>query len=233
MIGVGFAASRATRIGNASYRIYSETMSNLVGDIAQWAADVAYSFGYVGIAFLVALGNMHLPIPTELTLPLAGFLVGQGRFSFIPVLAWTTAAAVGSSLLLYIPGRWFGEERLRRFVRRFGRFALVSESDLDRANELFKRHGGKAILIGRLIPGVGTLISIPAGIYRMRILGWFIVWTVLDSLVWNGLLIGLGWVLGSQWMLVEQYASIVEYAVLAALAGGILWFLWRRWKRFG
>src|SRR5215210_7689084 len=135
-------------------------MSSLLGKIVEWAADVAYSFGYVGIAFLTALGNLHLPVPTELTLPLAGFLVAQGRFSFIPVLIWTTVAAVAASLVLYFPGRWFGEERLRRYVRRYGRFVFVYESDLDKASELFERHGWKAILIGRLFPGVGTLISI-------------------------------------------------------------------------
>ena len=81
-------------------------MSELLPDIVQWATDIAYSFGYVGIAFLTALGNLHLPIPTEITLPLAGFLVGQGRFSFFPVLIWTTAAAVVASVVLYLPGRW-------------------------------------------------------------------------------------------------------------------------------
>jgi membrane protein YqaA with SNARE-associated domain len=131
-------------------------MSGLLPNVVEWASDVAYSFGYLGIAFLVMLGNLHLPVPTELTLPLAGFLVGQGRFSFFPALVWTTVAAVASSLVLYFPGRWFGEERLRRFVGRFGRFVFVRESDLDKAKELFDQHGGKAILIGRLIPGVGT-----------------------------------------------------------------------------
>jgi len=174
------------------------------------------------------LGNLHLPVPTELTLPLAGFLVGQGRFSFFPALVWTTVAAVASSLVLYFPGRWFGEERLRRFVRRFGRFALVREADLDKASELFKQHGAMAILIGRLIPGVGTLISVPAGIYRMPILGWFLVFTLLDSVIWNAMLIGLGWALGARWTLVEQYARIVEYVVLALVALAIAWFLWRR-----
>ena len=203
-------------------------MSGLLPNVVEWASDVAYSFGYLGIAFLVMLGNLHLPVPTELTLPLAGFLVGQGRFSFFPALVWTTVAAVASSLVLYFPGRWFGEERLRRFVGRFGRFVFVRESDLDKAKELFDQHGGKAILIGRLIPGVGTLISVPAGIYRMPIYGWFLFWTVLDSVVWNALFIGLGWVLGSQWTLVERYVKIVEYAVLGALALGIFWFLWRR-----
>ncbi len=208
-------------------------MSELLPDIVQWATDIAYSFGYVGIAFLTALGNLHLPIPTEITLPLAGFLVGQGRFSFFPVLIWTTAAAVVASVVLYLPGRLFGEERLRRFVRRFGRFVLVKESDLNKASELFKQHGAMAILIGRLIPGVGTLISVPAGIYRMPILGWFLVFTVLDSVIWNAMLIGLGWALGAQWTLVEQYARIVEYVVLALVALAIAWFLWRRLRVHG
>src|SRR5918998_2533407 len=203
-------------------------MIALLPDIVQWATDVAYSSGYIGIAFLTGLGNLHLPIPTEITLPLAGFLVGQGRFSFFPVLIWTTAAAVVASVVLYLPGRWFGEERLRRFVRRFGRFVLVKESDLNKASELFKQHGAMAILIGRLIPGVGTLISVPAGISRMPILGWFLVFTVLDSVIWNAMLIGLGWALGAQWTLVEQYARIVEYVVLALVALAIAWFLWRR-----
>jgi membrane protein DedA with SNARE-associated domain len=202
----------------------------MLPDLVQWATDIAYSLGYVGIAVLVAMGNLHLPIPTEITLPLAGFLVSQGRFSFVPALAWTTGAAVGSSLLLYFPGRWFGEERLRRFVRRYGRFVFVGESDLDRARWLFEEHGAKAILIGRLFPGIGTLISIPAGIYRMPILGWFMVFTVLDSVIWNGALIGLGWFLGSQWTLVEQYARIIEYVLLAVVAVAVVWFVWRRWK---
>src|SRR5205085_1141435 len=126
------------------------------------------------------------------------------------------------------PGRLLSEERLRRLVRRFGRFVFVYESDLDKASELFKQQGWKAILIGRLIPGVGTLISIPAGLYRMPILGWFMFFTFLDSILWNAMLIGLGWWLGSQWMLVERYARIVEYPVLAAIVVGVFWFVWRR-----
>jgi membrane protein DedA with SNARE-associated domain len=205
-------------------------MGSLLPDIVQWATDVAYSLGYVGIVVLVALGNLHLPIPTEITLPLAGFLVGQGRLSFVPVLIWTTVVAVGVSLLLYALGRWLGEERLRRFVKRFGRFVFVSEADLDKAREIFEKHGGKAILIGRLTPGVTSFISIPAGIYRMPIYGWFMFWTVLDSIIWNGAFIGLGWWLGAQWTLVVEYTRIIEYAVLAAVVVGVLWYVWRRWK---
>jgi membrane protein DedA with SNARE-associated domain len=101
---------------------------------------------------------------------------------------------------------------------------------LDKAGKVFERHGGKAILIGHLVPGVGALISIPAGIKRMPIYGWFIVITVLDSIVWNGTFIGLGWALGSHWTLVQRYAAIADYAVLVVVVGVIIWFGWRRWK---
>ena len=201
--------------------------------IVRWATDIAYSFGYPGIAFLVALGTLHLPIPPEIILPLAGFLVGQGRFSFLPLLIWTTAASVTASLLLYCLGWWLGEEPLRSFIRRYGRFAFVSESDFDRAVEVFEQHTAKAILIGRLTPGVTSLISIPAGMRRIPIYGPFIVITVLDSGVWNGTFIGLGWVLGSEWTLVKRYSTLVDSVVLAAIGGGLIWFVWhqRRKKR--
>ena len=205
-------------------------MVDLLGDIAQWTIDVVYSFGYVGVAILTALGYLHLLVPTGLVLSLAGFLVGQGQFSFIAVLIWTTAAGAVGSLILYLPGLWISEESLRRFVGRFGRFVFVHESDLDKASKMFERHGGKAVLIGHLLPGVTALVSIPAGIKRMPIFSRFMVYTVLGTVLWNGAHIGLGWALGSQWTLVERYARIVEYVVLAMIAVGVLWFLWRRWK---
>ena len=91
------------------------------------------------------------------------------------------------------------------------------------------QHGGEAILIGRLVPGVGALISVPAGIERMPI--WkFLTYTIIGSGIWNGVFIGLGWTLGSQWELVHQYAPVIEYAVLTILAGMILRFLWHRLK---
>ena len=205
-------------------------MGDLLGDIAQWSVDVVYSFGYVGVAILTALGYLHLLVPTGLVLSLAGFLVGQGQFSFIAVLIWTTAAGAVGSLILYLPGLWISEESLRRFVGRFGRFVFVYESDLDKASKMFERHGGKAVLIGHLLPGVTALVSIPAGIMRMPIFSRFMVYTVLGTVLWNGAHIGLGWALGSQWTLVERYARMVEYMVLAMIAVGVLWFLWRRWK---
>jgi membrane protein DedA with SNARE-associated domain len=178
----------------------------------------------------MVLSNLHL-IPSQLVLPLAGYLVGQERFSFPLVLIASTAGSMASALILYAPGRWIGEEPVRRFVERFGRFILMKESDLDRASGWFDRHGGKAVLISRLVPGVGNLISVPAGIEQMPV--WqFVAYTTLGNGLWNAGLIGLGWALGAQWTLVKQYAPIIEYAILAAIAGVILWSLWRRCKAY-
>lgn len=180
--------------------------------------------------FLTALGNMNLLIPTQLTLPLAGFLVGQGRFSLVPVLAASTAGSVTASLGLYLLGLWSGGS-MRRLTSRIEPLnKLVFKPGLNRASKLFERHGREAVLFGRFVPGTGAPISALAGLERMSI--WqFTVYTALGSALWNGGFISLGWVLGAQWPLVKRYASIVEFVVLAAvIAGGITWFLWRRRK---
>ena len=206
-------------------------MSDLSAALAQWAAEVIYSSGYLGVFILTTLIGLHLlPLPTQPILALAGFLVGQGRFSFVLVLAASTMGETAASLGLYYLGHRIGEKSLRRLVGRLERFKLVFRSDLDKASEAFEQHGGKAILIGHLVPAVGALISIPAGIRRMPIVKRFMFYTVLGSTFWNGTFIVLGWVLGAQWASVKQYAPIMEYMVLVAMVGGILWLLWRRWK---
>jgi membrane protein DedA with SNARE-associated domain len=145
-------------------------------------------------------------------------------------MVWSSAAAVAVSLVFYLLGFWISEEGLRRFVARYGRFVFLDESDLDKASEVFERHGGKAILIGHLVPGIGAFISIPAGMRRMSILGRFMFYTIVGCVLWNGVHVGLGWTLGSHWTLVERYAAIIEYSVLAVAVAGITWFVLRRWR---
>ena len=204
-------------------------MNQLVGDVAGWVTEGVYFFGYPGVFILMVLSNVYLPIPSQLVLPLSGFLVGQERFSFPLVLVASTAGSVVGTLILYAPGRWLGEESVRRFLKRYGRFVPADESSLDKASESFDRHGGQAVLFARLVPGLGSLISVPAGIEKMP-LGRFVAYTVLGNGLYNAALVGLGWWLGSQWELVERYAPIAEYAVLAVVAVVIVRFLWRRWK---
>ncbi len=206
-------------------------MSQIFGDVTLWATGVVYSFGYPGVAVLTAMSSLFLPVPSQLVLPLAGFLVSQRSFSFPLVWLVATAGSSGASLVPYALGRRLGEERLRRFVRRFGRFVLVDESGFDKASGWFVRRGGVTVLICRLVPGVGSFISVPAGIERMPV--WkFLIYTTLGSGTWNAAFIALGWALGAQWALVRQYyAPTVEYAALTVIAGALLWFMWRQRKK--
>ncbi|HEV2094408.1 MAG TPA: DedA family protein [Rubrobacter sp.] len=208
-------------------------MGSLLAELARWVFDVVHSFGYVGVFVLVLAGSLYLPIPTELTLPLFGFLVGQGRLSLVPVVLTAAAARVSAALIFYALGLRIGQARLRRLIERAERTKLLFGSDLDRASGAFERHGGTAILIGHLIPGVGALISVPAGLKHMPIRWRFLGYTVLGVTLWTGTLIGLGWALGRRWRIVELYASFVGLAVLATVFLGVLWFLWRRWKTRG
>src|SRR5918995_1401569 len=139
-------------------------MSDLPAILEQWTVETMYSSGYLGVFVLTTLIGLHLlPLPTQPILALAGFLVGQGRFSFALVLAASTAGEVVSSLGLYYLGHRIGEKSLRRLVGRLERFKLVRRADLDKTSEAFDQHGGKNILNGPLLPTVGGLISIPAG----------------------------------------------------------------------
>ncbi len=205
-------------------------MGSLLAELAGWAVDVVQSFGYVGVFVLVLAGSLYLPIPTEVTLPLFGFLVVQGRLSFGAVLLAATAARVSAAFVFYALGLRIGEAGLRRLIERMERTKLLFGSDIDRASAAFERHGGKAILIGHLIPGVGALISVPAGLGRMPILWRFLGYTLVGATSWTAALVTLGWALGRRWRVVEFYASFVGLAVLAALILGLSWFLWRRWK---
>jgi membrane protein DedA with SNARE-associated domain len=202
-------------------------MSDLLAELTQGSIHVVYSFGYVGVFVLVALSNLLFPIPSQLVLAFSGFLIGRGYFSFPPVLLASTAASVISALVLYAPGHRLGEKPLHRFVRRLGWLTFVNESHLDRASAWFEQHDEKAILIARLVPGVGSLISVPAGLNRMPL--WrFLTYTTLGAILWNTTFIVLGWALGTGWRMVAQYAQPLGYVGLAILVSGVLWFLWHR-----
>ena len=201
-----------------------------LADLVGWVLEVVRSFGYVGVFVLILAGSLYLPVPTELTLPLLGFLVGHGRLAFFPVLLAATAARVSASLVLYVVGLRIREARLRRVVKRLERFKLVFVSDLEGASRVFERHGGKAILVGHLIPGVGALVSVPAGLKRMPLRWRFLGYTILGCTLWNASLIGLGWALGGRWRIVEVFTSFIGFAVLTILIAAALWFFWRRRK---
>ena len=205
-------------------------MGSVLTDLVRWVIDVVQSLGYVGVFVLILSGSLYLPVPTELTLPLFGFLIGHGRLEFVPVLLTATAARVSASLILHAVGLRIKEARLRGVVRRFERSKLLFVSDVEGASRVFERHGGKAILVGHLIPGVGALVSVPAGLKRMPLRWRFLGYTVLGCTLWNSTLIGLGWALGGRWRIVEAFTSFVGAAVLTVFIAATLLFLWRRRK---
>jgi membrane protein DedA with SNARE-associated domain len=203
-------------------------MGGVLTDLVRWVIEVVHSLEYVGVFVLILAGSLYLPVPTELTLPLFGFLIGNGRLSFVPVLLAATAARVCAALVLYSVGYRLKEARLRRVIEPFERSKLLFVSDFDTASAVFERHGGKAILLGHLIPGVGALVSVPAGLKRMPVRGRFLGYTILGCSIWNASLISLGWALGGRWRIVEVFTSFVGAAVLIVLITVTVWFFRRR-----
>jgi membrane protein DedA with SNARE-associated domain len=205
-------------------------MSGVLTDLVRWVIDVVHSLGYVGVFVLILAGSVYLPVPTELTLPLFGFLIGNGRLSFVPVLLTAIAARVCAALVMYAVGFRLREARLRRVIKHFERSKLLFVSDFEKASAVFERHGGKAILVGHLIPGVGALVSVPAGLKRMPVRWRFLGYTILGCSIWNASLIGLGWALGGRWRIIEVFTSFVGSAILIILIAATVWFFWRRRK---
>ncbi|MEH0929217.1 DedA family protein [Micromonospora sp. CPCC 205558] len=176
-----------------------------------WVASVIEVMGPVGVALLVALESIVPPIPSEIVLALAGFLAHEGEFNvFLVVLAATVGSLIGA-LVLYWLGAALGEDRLKRWL---DHIPLVDSDDLEKADRWFERHGRWAVLIGRVVPVVRSLVSVPAGANRMP-LGEFILLTTIGSGVWNGLIVGAGYALGSRWQDVERYSDWFNYAIVA------------------
>jgi membrane protein DedA with SNARE-associated domain len=198
-----------------------------IGDLLNWIVGLVETFGYPGLAIVVALENIFPPIPSEAVLPLAGYLVNQGQMTLWGAVLASTIGSVLGALVLYWLGYAWGEDRVRSFVKKYGRWLTVDEEDLDRAQEWFDHHGRLAVFIARLAPLTRSIISIPAGVARMPIVT-FLIYTTLGSGIWNTILIGAGWLLGANWGLVEKYQSVFGMIVVGAIVLAIAWFIGRR-----
>ena len=205
-------------------------MSGIFGDVGAWVVNAIEAFGYVGLALIVALENIFPPIPSEVVLPMAGFLASQGRMALAGAVVAATVGSLLGALVLYWVGYALGPDRSRSFVHKYGRWAMISEDDLDKAQAWFDDHGRAAVFFGRLAPLVRSLISLPAGVARMSLVP-FVIYTTLGSGLWNGVLIGGGWLLGDNWELVSGYQKYFGYAVVAILVGLVAWFFGKRLMR--
>lgn len=200
-------------------------------EIDAWAIGIMEALGVWGAALLVAIESVFPPIPSELILPLAGFTASRGSFDLLAVILATTAGSLAGALLLYGLGAGVGAERLARWA---DRIPLMSADDVVTAMAWFHRFGPIAVVVGRFIPIVRSLISIPAGVDRMRL--WlFVLLTTIGSGVWNTLFVVLGFVLGENWAIVEDIASRYSRGVLIGalivLAALIAWRVTRIVRR--
>ena len=190
---------------------------------------VVEQVGEVGVGALVALENLFPPIPSEVILPFAGFQAERGELNL--VLAWVaaTAGALLGALILYALGAWVGSERLRALAGQRW-FVVLSQKDYERGERFFERHGGKIVLLGRCVPLVRSVVSVPAGVARMP-LARFCLYTVAGSAVWNALFLGVGYQLGQNYDRVERWVAPVTYTVVAASVVWIGWLTWRKVQR--
>ena len=186
--------------------------------IIDWIVGLMETLGAPGVGIAILLENLFPPIPSEVVLPLAGFTVAQGSLNMISVFIWSVLGSVIGAYVLYGVGVWLGLERLRKIADWMW---LVRASDVDAAMNFFNKYGKPSVFIGRLIPGVRSLISIPAGLGKMNLVT-FGLWTIL---------IYLGYVLGDNWEKATEYAdtySNVIYVVLVLIILGFLVFFIRR-----
>jgi membrane protein DedA with SNARE-associated domain len=177
--------------------------------------------GYIGIFVLMTMESMVTPVPSEMVMPFAGFLIYTGHFDPVLVMVASSLGSICGSMLSYGMGR-AGEP----VVHRYGRYLFLNHHHLDWTKNFFNRHGGKTIFISRFIPVVRHLISIPAGAARMS-LPPFITYTFIGATMWNGFLAYCGVRLKENWVLIQEHTHILDVLAVAALLGGVAYFVWK------
>lgn len=181
------------------------------------AQDLIAQGGYLAIALLMLLENVFPPIPSELIMPLAGFAAAQGELSLAGVIAAGSAGSLAGATFWFLVGHWLGTEGLKRWSARHGRWLTLTPGDVDAADRWFDRHGVWAVLVGRLIPTVRTLISVPAGMSGMS-WGPFLLFSGIGTLAWTSFLALAGFTLGARHEAVAHWLDPVSLAVIAAIA---------------
>lgn len=188
-----------------------------------WITGIVSDYGYVGIVLLMLGENIFPPIPSELIMPLAGFVAAKGELNpILAVLAGTFGSVLGA-LPWYYAGSWLGEERMCALAARHGRWLTVDDKDVGKAIRWFERHGRMAVLVGRLIPTVRTLISVPAGMARMPLVP-FLVYSSIGSLLWTAALAVAGYVLEANYGMVGEYLDAASKIIIGLI---VLTYLWR------
>ncbi len=196
--------------------------------MAEWTLNLMNSLGYLGIVLLMILENLFPPLPSELILPAAGFAAAQGKLNLTGVVLCGALGSVLGTLPLYFIGRVVNEERLVHWADRYGRWLTVSGDDVHKADDWFDRHGPRAVLFGRMVPGIRSLLSLPAGMSEMS-LPRFLIYSAIGSALWATLLCGAGYLLGDHYDVVQNYVGPIGTGlVVLVVVFCVVWVLRRR-----
>lgn len=186
-------------------------------------AELIQHGGYAGILLLTFIETIFPPVPSEVFMPMAGFVAARGTLSLPGVIAAGTAGSLMGAWFWYAVGRAIGLERLRVLAARHGRWLTLHPADIDRGNSWFARFGGAVVLFGRMVPGIRSIVSIPAGIAHMPV-GRFLLLSAIGSGLWTTLLMVAGYRLGSHYGDIAGWAGPVTNVVMGGL---VLAYLWR------
>jgi membrane protein DedA with SNARE-associated domain len=200
----------------------ASTLYRMLEWMGLFAIDVISSIGYFGIFFLMVMESMVIPMPSELVMPFAGFLISRGDFSFVWVMVASTLGSIVGSLISYYMGKYGGNA----FVIKYGRFLLLDRYDLERAEAWFEKRGERTIFISRFVPVVRHLISVPAGIGSMD-LKKFCLYTIAGAGSWNFILTYAGYLLGENWGQIKHYSEPVSITVALLLLIGFVYSIYR------
>jgi len=198
--------------------------------MTDWITNTISSLGYWGICLLMFLENIFPPIPSELIMPLVGFTISQGKMGFIPAIFAGVMGTILGTFPWYYAGLILNQAKLEKLADKYGKWLTISAKDIKKANNWFQEHGGKAVFFGRLVPGIRTVISLPAGMNEMSIIP-FTIYSTIGSLIWILLLTLSGYILGNNYQLVEKYIGHISKIVLISLViWMIIWFVRKRSK---
>lgn len=194
-----------------------EQLSSLIINFIQ-------STGYVGVFILMTLESALIPIPSEITMPFAGFLASSGKLSMIGIILAGSIGNLAGSLIAYGLGYFLEETVIVSLIQKYGKFILLTKHEYDRAIHWFNKYGSKIAFFSRLLPAVRTFISLPAGLSEMNI--WkFSVYTFLGSLIWSAFLAFIGFYLGENWHSIEVYYRKFEYLLAFIFILTVLWYV--------
>jgi membrane protein DedA with SNARE-associated domain len=197
--------------------------------MADWTIRLIDQTGYVGIFLLMFLETIFPPIPSEVIMPIAGVRAAQGPLSLWGVIASGTAGAMLGNLFWYALARVIGMRRFRPFIETYGRWLTMDWDDVAKAERLFGRFGGLIVSLGRMLPTIRSVISIPAGLLNMRLKS-FLIWSTLGTLAWTAMLATAGWGLGKAFRDIEKVLGPVSTAVIVLIVVAYIWrqLTWRK-----